>query len=489
MPLCRMAQSAPEHCAGPRFRKDFRSFERDFFSFNASAQVVGDGRLSLDCRLLEPHYAIVLAALSLIVLVSLLQITRTAFRSCRSRNSRDLRGLEHSHSTMSVGEVAAPGHVPIMPKEAKLRGGHRFELHSSRIRTEEEVGWWLWCHLSAQLSILERQIQAEAAALRALKNRAKYVPRPHLDEETQEEGDSGHLGSKGDFVADAMVIARGPRERRRAMDGTKPNQCLAAKGGQAEDVVLVVLRRHAYEWQAEGILCDPGRIAIGLSRASHTMVMDYWARDCFGAWLRTGSGWQNPDTEHENAEASLGKVQFWKNCLQVSRDQAGEGGQQRQRYPAPNPLQVHSCLGLFAGWRQFLVKATTVVNHGGSWTVGVPLAMAEGHLQADWEEIPTSFAQHIAQMVPEECPTVRLTRHKADEFHLGATVFYSQTCRSWRSEVQILDPGGNILLTSYWGMGLHRQSKYIYGLVLRISSRTVLESSNSWTMESHCKAE
>ena len=50
-----------------------------------------------------------------------------------------------------------------------------------------------------------------------------------------------------------------------------------AKGGQAEDVVLVVLRRHAYEWQAEGILCDPGRIAIGLSRASHTMVMDYWA--------------------------------------------------------------------------------------------------------------------------------------------------------------------------------------------------------------------
>ena len=126
------------------------------------------------------------------------------------------------------------------------------------------------------------------------------------------------------------------------------------------------------------------------------------------------------------------------------------------------------------------------MNHGGSWTVGVPLAMAEGHLQADWEEIPTSFAQHIAQMVPEECPTVRLTRHKADEFHLGATVFYSQTCRSWRSEVQILDPGGNILLTSYWGMGLHRQSKYIYGLVLRISSRTVLESSNSWTMESHC---
>eukprot|EP00913_Durusdinium_trenchii_P026527 g24887.t1 len=102
------------HCAGPRFRKDFRSFER-------------------------PHYAIVLAALSLIVLVSLLQITRTAFRSCRSRNSRDLRGLEHSHSTMSVGGVKLKGHVPIMPKEAKLRGGHRFELHSSRIRTEEEA--------------------------------------------------------------------------------------------------------------------------------------------------------------------------------------------------------------------------------------------------------------------------------------------------------------------------------------------------------------
>lgn len=192
------ASALLRHCAGPRFRKDF-------FTFNVSAQVVAEGPLPVDCRLLEPHYAIVMAALGLLALVSLLQVGRTAFRSCRSQ-SRSPR-FEHSQSEMSNGGGKLKGHVTIMPKEARFRGGHRFELHSSRIRSEEEVGWWLWCHLSAQLSILERQIQAEVLALKALRARAKYTPRPSIAEmESEEEDDPGHIDGKGDDVASAMAI-------------------------------------------------------------------------------------------------------------------------------------------------------------------------------------------------------------------------------------------------------------------------------------------
>ena len=166
-------------------------------------------------------------------------------------------------------------------------------------------------------------------------------------------------------------------------------------------------------------------------------------------------------------------MQFWRDCLRQS--QASSSCQQRQRHP-PAPLQVHNNFDLFERWRQFLVRATTVVNHGERWTVGVPLAMAAGHLQADWEEIPTSVALHIANMQRMDSWEVRITRHKADEFHLGETIFYSQSCRSWRSEAQIVDGTGRVVLTAYWGMGLHRQSKYIYGLVLRISSRRALDA-------------
>ena len=118
------------------------------------------------------------------------------------------------------------------------------------------------------------------------------------------------------------------------------------------------------------------------------------------------------------------QVQFWRDCLRQS--QASSSCQQRQRHP-PAPLQVHNNFDLFERWRQFLVRATTVVNHGERWTVGVPLAMAAGHLQADWEEIPTSVALHIANMQRIDSWEVRITRHKADEFHLGETIFYSQS--------------------------------------------------------------
>eukprot|EP00434_Breviolum_minutum_P015657 symbB.v1.2.013794.t1/scaffold985.1/size202120/5 len=147
-----------------------------------------------------------MAALGLLALVSVLQVGRTAFRSCRS--GRRSPRFEHSQSEMSLGGMKLKGHVTIMPKEVKLRGGHQFELHSSRIRSEEEVGWWLWCHLSAQLTILEKQIQAEISALKALRMRQKYTPRSNTTEmaEDSEEEDPGHITGKGDDVATAMAI-------------------------------------------------------------------------------------------------------------------------------------------------------------------------------------------------------------------------------------------------------------------------------------------
>ncbi|CAJ1407050.1 unnamed protein product [Effrenium voratum] len=212
------ASSFFRHCALPRFRQDY-------FTYNASAQLVPEGRLPVECRVLEPHYAIVLAALSLLALVSLIQVCKTSLRSCRWQR-RDQ--FKPSPSEVSLGSMKLQGHVPIGPKEAKLRGNHRFELLSSRIRTEEEVGWWLWCHLSAQTSILERQIQAEAAALRALRARAKYVPRPAGAEEEsdeEEEEDGPDFLQHGDELGKAMVIVH-----KRALEGVAA-WCVYVAGG------------------------------------------------------------------------------------------------------------------------------------------------------------------------------------------------------------------------------------------------------------------
>lgn len=154
--------------------------------------------------------------------------------------------------------------------------------------------------------------------------------------------------------------------------------------------------------------------------------------------------------------------------------------QQRQRYPPARRLEIQEVKNDFEAWRAFLVKATTVVNHGGpeSWTGGVPIAATKAteHLQANWENIRRSLVQNVAELQNDKNWTIAFKRHKADEFHLGATTFDSQTCRSWRTEAQILNEDNEVVLAAYWGMGLHRQSKYIYGLVLRVHSVKALDA-------------
>lgn len=44
------------------------------------------------------------------------------------------------------------------------------------VRLRQEVGWWLWTHVSTQLEILEQQVDAEVSAVRALRYRAMQRP-------------------------------------------------------------------------------------------------------------------------------------------------------------------------------------------------------------------------------------------------------------------------------------------------------------------------
>lgn len=75
------------------------------------------------------------------------------------------------------------------------------------------------------------------------------------------------------------------------------------------------------------------------------------------------------------------------------------------------------------------------------------------------------------RVVLPSCLGIR--RHKAEEVLLDTTIFLSQTCRSWRPEVCLFDHE-SLQVVAYWGMGLRRQSKYIYGMVLRVKTAKAL---------------
>ena len=101
-----------------------------------------------------------------------------------------------------------------------------------------------------------------------------------------------------------------------------------------------------------------------------------------------------------------------------------------------------------------------------SFTIGVPFARTDTD-QDDWENVPESFCQAVLARQPTW--TLSIRRHKAEEVLLDTTIFLSQTCRSWRPEVCLFDHE-SLQVVAYWGMGLRRQSKYIYGMVLRVKT-------------------
>ena len=134
--------------------------------------------------------------------------------------------------------------------------------------------------------------------------------------------------------------------------------------------------------------------------------------------------------------------------------------------PSPGNLPF-----LLDEWRRFLVPATTIVCHGEtSFTIGIPFARVSAG-QDDWEHVPESFCRAVLTRRPGWALSIR--RHKAEEVVLGTTVFLSQTCRSWRPEVCLSSQDG-LMITTYWGMGLKRQSKWIDGMVVRVRSADAL---------------
>lgn len=178
------------------------------------------------------------------------------------------------------------------------------------------------------------------------------------------------------------------------------------------------------------------------------------------------------------AESDVGQAQFWKQCLQRMQ-QAPQGQQQRRWNEPPQVLEIADVKDAFQPSRAFLVQATAIISHGGagSWTVGIPIApsRANAQQQANWEDIPASLVQNIIKISQEDGCSATLKRHKAEEIHLGATIFYSQTCRSWRTEAQILNQDNKVLLAAYWRMGLRGQSKFIHGIVLRVYCSKALD--------------
>jgi len=108
------------------------------------------------------------------------------------------------------------GYVTIRPGDQRLCGDHQIELQSTRLRSNEEAGWWLWTHVSSQMAILERQVQTEVDALRAIRDR-----RGHQQHAVgrKKSGSSGQFDSEAaddldDDLARAMCVVH-----RRTMEG------------------------------------------------------------------------------------------------------------------------------------------------------------------------------------------------------------------------------------------------------------------------------
>eukprot|EP00445_Apocalathium_hangoei_P014980 CAMPEP_0203882886 /NCGR_PEP_ID=MMETSP0359-20131031/27033_1 /ASSEMBLY_ACC=CAM_ASM_000338 /TAXON_ID=268821 /ORGANISM="Scrippsiella Hangoei, Strain SHTV-5" /LENGTH=2228 /DNA_ID=CAMNT_0050802995 /DNA_START=128 /DNA_END=6814 /DNA_ORIENTATION=+ len=152
------------HCVHPRFTRSL---------FNASA-APGE-TLGRQCVFMKPSFTWMATSAVLLTVVAVLQVLRMITRWCRSSacrtdKLRDEPRREEGASSVEPSETMV-AHLEIRPEDIRLCGGHQLELQSSRVRSNDEAGWWLWMHTSAQTGILERQVNVEIRALRALAGR------------------------------------------------------------------------------------------------------------------------------------------------------------------------------------------------------------------------------------------------------------------------------------------------------------------------------
>lgn len=190
------------HCITPRFREAFG------FSFKEPSFQGEGGHVATTCDFAQPSFNWILAACVLLSLVVFLQCWSLCCSWCQHEewaadqpDSRGGRGGEQS--------VHFTSYIVVFSSEPRFRAGHLIEMRSDRLQSNEEVGRWLWMHVSVQQRLLESQLRGEIAARNALRRRAQHSADMGTNDgsdgsDTQSEDDIGLDDSCADDVAGAM---------------------------------------------------------------------------------------------------------------------------------------------------------------------------------------------------------------------------------------------------------------------------------------------
>mmetsp|Transcript_1645 Transcript_1645/g.4577 ORF Transcript_1645/g.4577 Transcript_1645/m.4577 type:complete len:2143 (-) Transcript_1645:437-6865(-) len=203
--LSAASSQSMKHCVHPRFSESIFGWEN-----------VWNDRIPMNCATMAPNFEWMSAAMAMLLGVLLIQVCsmcvrwgcRGGCRSCpRFRKSRDQESSRGEEST----ELHV-GYVTIRPEDKMLCGEHQIELQSTRLRSNEEAGWWLWTHVSSQMVILEKQLQREVAATRALRGRKSEMP------QTSKKSTMSNFESETSEETDDLVIATRVVHRR-TMEG------------------------------------------------------------------------------------------------------------------------------------------------------------------------------------------------------------------------------------------------------------------------------
>lgn len=177
------------HCVRPRFGRSL------FRSHGDAPETTGTV-----CSYVLPSLPWLAAAAACLGVVAFFELRRllrlcgagaAAADCCGGGAPRRAMGARQPEADCGAGAVVADsfgdevrgactGWVPIAPERVCLRGGHRFELQSARLRSDPERGWWLWTHVSVQMEVLEKQIAAEVLAMQAIAARKRVMAAPAI---------------------------------------------------------------------------------------------------------------------------------------------------------------------------------------------------------------------------------------------------------------------------------------------------------------------
>mmetsp|Transcript_170644 Transcript_170644/g.542079 ORF Transcript_170644/g.542079 Transcript_170644/m.542079 type:complete len:2208 (-) Transcript_170644:27-6650(-) len=148
------------HCVHPRFSRNM---------FNQSDELVDV--FGSQCVFMTPSHSWMVTSAVLLAVVAAIQVLRMSIGWCRQEAFQVVAQSEKLHANPARKEDIKVAHLEIRTEDSRFCGGHQLELQTSRVRSNEEAGWWLWMHVSTQTAILERQVGVEARAQLALEGR------------------------------------------------------------------------------------------------------------------------------------------------------------------------------------------------------------------------------------------------------------------------------------------------------------------------------